>query len=352
VAATPEPGVKHLNLGVALAERGLVPTPVVRWAIRRLCERRLADSHAEDSSDTFLRELRGSPVALVPDQANAQHYEVPPEFFQHVLGRDLKYSSAYWPAGVRSLDAAEAAMLRLTCDRAGLRDGQQILELGCGWGSLSLYMARRYPRSRILAVSNSATQRAFLESRRSPNLTVVTADMNAFDPGRQFDRIVSVEMLEHMRNWPTLLGRMSEWLEDDGRVFVHVFCHARKSYPFDADGADDWMGRHFFSGGMMPAFDLLSRLAAGRLAVEERWWLDGTHYQRTAAAWRTNLESRHAEVRRVFRTHYGRDADLWYQRWRIFFLACEELFGYAGGTEWGVGHYRLARAAVPVEVGG
>jgi cyclopropane-fatty-acyl-phospholipid synthase len=342
--------VSSLDVGVALAERGLVPAPLLRRAIRRLCERRLADVSAADGGDSFVRGLEEAPVALVPDQANAQHYEVPTGFYQQVLGRHLKYSSAYWPAGVNSLDAAETAMLRLTCERAQLRDGQEILELGCGWGSLSLHMARCYQGARILAVSNSETQRTFMESRRPPNLTVVTADMNEFEPDRRFDRIITVEMLEHMRNWPALLGRMSEWLEDNGRMFAHVFCHARAAYPFEADGADNWMGRHFFSGGMMPAFDLLPRLAAGPLALEERWWIDGTHYQRTAAAWRANLESRWAEVHRVLRAHYGSEAERWYQRWRMFFLACEELFGYAGGTEWGIGHYRLARTVVPTEV--
>jgi cyclopropane-fatty-acyl-phospholipid synthase len=333
-------------VGVALAERGLVPEPVLRRAIRRLCEQRLAQVRASGGVGAVLRDLAGSPIALVPEQANAQHYEVASEFFQLVLGRHLKYSSALWPVGVETLDAAEAAMLALTCQRADLHDGQDILELGCGWGSLSLFMARRYPSARILAVSNSATQRAFLEARRPSNLEVVTADMNGFDPGRRFDRIVSVEMFEHMRDWPALLGRIAAWLEEKGRVFIHVFCHAREAYLFETEGADNWMGRHFFSGGIMPSYDLLPRLATGPLAMEEQWWIDGTHYRRTAAAWRENLEARRADVLPVLRAHYGGDAHVWYHRWRMFFLACEELFGYAAGTEWGVGHYRLARAAL------
>jgi cyclopropane-fatty-acyl-phospholipid synthase len=336
-------------LGVALAERGLVPTPLLRRAIRRLCGERLAQLRRAGGLEAFLRELAGSPVAPVPDRANAQHYEVASEFFELVLGRQLKYSSAIWPAGVTTLDAAEDAMLALTCERAQLEDGHEILELGCGWGSLSLYVARRFPRARVLAVSNSATQRAFIEARRAPNLEIVTADMNGFDPGRRFDRIVSVEMFEHMRDWPTLLGRVGGWLADDGRLFIHVFCHAREAYPFETDGADNWMGRNFFTGGIMPAFDLLPRVA-GALTVEDRWWLDGTHYQRTAAAWRENLEARRGAVLGVLRAHYGREAERWYHRWRMFFLACEELFGYAGGTEWGVGHYRLAKAPVLEQV--
>jgi len=340
-----------LSLGLALAERGLVPTALLRWAIRRLCERRLEQVRAAGGLDAFLESLAGAPVATVPELANAQHYELPSEFFELVLGPQLKYSSAHWPAGVEILEAAEETMLALTCGRAGLQDGQDILELGCGWGSLSLYMARRFPRSRIVAVSNSATQRAFIEVRRPPNLEIITADMNGFDPGRRFDRIVSVEMFEHMRDWPTLLGRVADWLDDDGRLFIHVFCHAREAYPFEAEGDDNWMGRHFFSGGIMPSFDLLPRVATGPLALEGQWWTDGTHYRRTAAAWRGNLEARRAEALSVLRAHYGPSAGTWYQRWRIFFLACEELFGYAAGSEWGVGHYRLAKAAVPTGVG-
>jgi len=341
-----------LSTGVALAERGLVPTPLLRSAIRRLCAQRLADLPPDlgpDELDAFVRAMSVAPVAAVPEQANAQHYEVPSELFRLVLGKHLKYSSAIWPVGVTTLDAAEEAMLALTCERAGLEDGQDIFELGCGWGSLSLFMARRYPRSRIVAVSNSASQRAFIEARAPRNLEIRTADMNTFDPGRQFDRIVSVEMFEHMRAWPTLLARAAGWLRGDGRMFMHVFCHRSAAYTYETEGADNWMGRYFFSGGIMPAFGLLDRLD-GPLAVEERWWLDGTHYQRTAAAWRQNLEQRRVAVMPVLRAHYGAEAAQWYHRWRMFFLACEELFGYAGGSEWGVGHYRLAHASVPARV--
>lgn len=332
-----------MSVALGLAERGLVPTPLLRHGIRRLCRQRLAEARAAGGVDAFLTALGGAPVAAVPELANAQHYEVPSRFYELVLGHHRKYSSAIWPAGTDDLDSAEAAMLALTCERAGLADGQDVLELGCGWGSLSLYMAGRYPNSRIVAVSNSATQRAFLDQRRPANLEIRTADMNHFDPGGQFDRIVSVEMFEHMRDWPTLLGRVAGWLRPGGSLFLHVFCHATLAYPFETEGADNWMGRHFFSGGIMPSFDLVPRLAPPGLALEEQWWLDGTHYQRTAAAWREHLETRRGQVMEVLRGHYGHAAETWYHRWRIFFLACEELFGYAGGTEWGVGHYRLVR---------
>ncbi len=331
-----------LGPGIALAERGLVPTPLLRGAMRRLCADRLTEIDATGGLDAFVREMATAPVAPVPHEANAQHYEVPARFFELALGAHLKYSSAYWPAGVTQLDAAEEAMLELTCERAQLEDGQDILELGCGWGSLSRFMARRFPNSRVTAVSNSATQREFITARATPNLQVVTADMNGFDPGRQFDRIVSVEMFEHMRNWPELLTRISRWLRDDGRLFIHVFCHTKHAYPFETEGDDNWMGRYFFTGGIMPAFDLLPRLE-GPMTVEESWLLSGVHYQKTAAAWRENLEARRNEILDLFRAHYGAEARTWYHRWRLFFLACEELFGYRGGAEWGVAHYRLAK---------
>lgn len=339
-----------MSIGIALAERGLVPTPLVRRGIRALCAERLREASAAGGAERFLAQVAGSRIAEVPDLANAQHYEVPSEFFGFVLGRNRKYSSAIWPAGVRTLDDAEDAMLALTCERAGIEDGQDILELGCGWGSLSLHIARRFPGSRIVAVSNSATQRAFISSRGAPNLEVRTADMNVFDPGRTFDRVVSVEMFEHMRDWRRLLERVAGWLRDGGRLFVHVFCHASHAYTFEDQGDDDWMGRHFFSGGIMPSHALLGDVAPADLRLEADWWLDGTHYARTAAAWRTNLEARRGEVMHVLRSHYGADASLWYHRWRIFFLACEELFAYEGGRQWGVGHYRLRRTGAPARV--
>jgi len=334
-----------MGLGIAMAERGLVPERVERWAIRGLCARRLRAASRPGALEEFLARLERSPIAELPHLANTQHYEVPSGFFALVLGAQRKYSCAVWPAGVDSLDAAEDAMLALTCERAGICDGQEILELGCGWGSLSLYMARRYPAARITAVSNSATQRAFIESRGMGNLRVVTADMNDFDAGRDFDRIVSVEMFEHMRDWNRLLRRLAGWLRVDGRLFIHVFCHTTHPYTFDGEGDANWMGRHFFSGGIMPSHGLLRRVAPSSLEVVADWWLDGTHYQRTAAAWSRNLAARRADVSQVLAAHYGRDAALWYHRWRLFFLACEELFGSDGGREWGVGHHLLRRSA-------
>jgi cyclopropane-fatty-acyl-phospholipid synthase len=326
---------------VELAERGLVPLLGLRLGVRRLLSDRLREAESGMTTAEFAQTLGESRVALETEKANEQHYEVPPEFFELVLGPHLKYSSALWPEGTRDLGEAESRMLDVTCERAALKDGQDILELGCGWGSLTLHMARAYPNSRITAVSNSAPQRHYIESRAPSNVQVVTADMTAFDPDAQFDRVVSVEMFEHMRNYAELLRRIRGWLRPDGRLFVHVFCHQRFAYPFETQGADNWMGRYFFTGGIMPSRDLLP-LFNRDMELEEQWTVDGRHYSETARAWRENLELRRSEVMRVFVDIYGADAGRWYHRWRLFFLACEELFGYRDGTEWMVGHYRFA----------
>ena len=329
------------DFGIELAERGLVPLPGLRMGVRSLVRQRLRDATTGPDTSTFASMLADSPLALTPDKANEQHYEVPPEFFQLALGTRLKYSSAYWPPGVSTLDAAEKAMLELTCERAQLEDGHDILELGCGWGSLTLHMAEAFPNSRITAVSNSASQRHFIEARAPANVSVITADMNDLSLGQTFDRIVSVEMFEHMRNYRELLSRIRGWLRADGRLFVHVFCHKKFAYPYESEGSDNWMGRYFFTGGIMPSFNIFSHFEDD-LAVEVDWTVDGTHYGRTARAWRENIERRENEVVAVLRGAYGDEAKRWFQRWRLFFLACEELFNFRDGSEWIVGHFRLA----------
>ncbi len=330
---------------VRLAEAGWVPDVALRAGIRSLIRRRRDELRGADDAP-FLEEMRGSPLALHTDAANSQHYEVPPAFFEQVLGPRLKYSCGLFPSPDTSLERAEERMLELTCERAGIRDGMSILDLGCGWGSLSHWIAERYPACRVLAVSNSGPQREFivrrLDERGLGGVEVVTADVSDFDPGRRFDRVISVEMFEHVRNWERLLHRVATWLAPDGRAFLHVFCHARRTYPFETRARDDWMGRHFFTGGLMPSEDLLSRLEIP-LEVEQRWRVDGRHYQRTSDAWLRNLDARAAALRSTLVQTYGPGrADTWLRRWRIFFMAVSELFGFEDRAEWGVVHTRLA----------
>lgn len=309
-------------------------------AADRLAERPLWDG------DALAARLAAGPIALRTDAANEQHYEVPAEFFRLVLGPRLKYSACLWEPGTESLAAAEEAMLRLTCARAGIVDGMRVLDLGCGWGSLTLWVAEHFPACRIVAVSNSAGQRQFIEQRCAErgfaNVSVVTADINDFRPDESFDRVVSVEMFEHVRNHALLLERIAGWLAPGGRLFAHIFTHRDFAYTYEAESEDDWMARWFFTGGMMPSRDWLGRFAA-HLAIERDWHLPGTHYERTLNAWLETLDARQDRVRSLFAATWGADAaDLWYRRWRLFFLGSAETFGYADGNEWGVSHYLLA----------
>jgi cyclopropane-fatty-acyl-phospholipid synthase len=338
---------------LVLAERGLLPDALVRLGIRRLCAQRLREEHAHDSAAAWLRfrayldTLRESPVAIHTEAANAQHYELPPRFFELCLGKRLKYSSCYFPRGNETLEQAEEAMLALYAERAQLADGQDVLELGCGWGSLTLWMAQHFPQSRITAVSNSRLQREYIERRCREsgfeNVRVITQDVNRLQLERaHFDRVVSIEMFEHMRNYDTLLGRIASWLKPGGKLFVHIFCHRELMYPFETHGADNWMGRYFFTGGLMPSADTLLWFQRD-LALEQQWRLSGTHYQKTANAWLANQDANRARVLDVLGVAYGAQASIWNQRWRMFWMACAELFGYRGGNEWLVGHYLFAK---------
>ncbi len=347
-------GVARAFSLIDLAERGWLPDALLRLGMRRLCAQRLREETGSDLESAWVRfqsllqQLRTSPIAIETDAANAQHYELPPRFFELCLGRRLKYSSCYWDESTPDLDAAEERMLALYCERAQLADDQDILELGCGWGSLSLWMAERFPRARITAVSNSRPQREFIEEqcakRGLGNLRVLTQDANRLelDPG-QFDRVVSIEMFEHMRNYEVLLARIASWLHPGGRLFVHIFCHRELMYPFETEGDDNWMGRYFFTGGLMPAADALLHFQRD-LALEEQWRLSGTHYEKTANAWLANQDAHRDEALAVLTRTYGeREARRWNQRWRMFWMACAELFGYDHGREWIVGHYRFAK---------
>lgn len=338
---------------ITLAEKRLVPDTLIRAGIRQLLRKRLIEEHIDDPDQRslrygeLLRELKSSPIAIEAEAANEQHYEVPATFFQYVLGENLKYSACYWADDTEHLGQAEQSMLDLYLENAQIEDGQEILELGCGWGSLTLWMAERYPRCKITAVSNSVSQKAHIDqqalSRGLRNVSVITCDVNELFIDSSFDRVVSVEMFEHVRNYEELFCRISNWLKPGGQLFVHVFCHRVLAYPFEAQGEDNWMGRYFFTGGLMPARDTLVHFR-GNLSLEKQWDYSGEHYRRTAEAWLSNLDQYRDPILELFDRVYGQGkGQLWVQRWRMFFMACAELFGFDEGRQWMVAHYRFTR---------
>ena len=334
---------------ITAAERLPLPDHALRFGISRLVgrTRRLLAEGTGPADRDFARSMSEWPIAVHTDDANAQHYELPAAFFSLVLGPHRKYSSCLYASPATTLAEAEIAALEETCLHANLADGQDILELGCGWGSLSLFMAERFPSGRIVSVSNSSSQRTYIEAevkrRGLRNLTVITADMNTFSPDGTFDRIVSVEMFEHMSNWHCLLQRARSWIRDDGRLFLHVFSHRKTAYRFDHADKADWIAQYFFTGGVMPSHGLV-RAFDDSFTVERDWRWNGKHYERTAQDWLDNFDRNRDAVRAIFEATYGKDASVWTRRWRMFFLATAGLFGHADGEEWGVSHFRLSPA--------
>ena len=339
---------------IDFAERGLMPDFLIRAGIRNLCRKRLQQCKTDDCEanaqlvEEYIRSVDQAPLAVLTEKANEQHYEVPAAFYHKVLGQNLKYSSCYFEDFVSDLTTAENKALELTCEHAELEDGQQILELGCGWGSLSLWMAKNFPKSKITSVSNSNSQREYImgqaKERNLKNLKVITADVNSFESDQTYDRVVSVEMFEHVRNHRGLFQRIHSWLNPDGKLFTHVFCHRSTSYPFEVEGEDDWMSKHFFSGGTMPADELFLRIS-GSLELETRWRWSGIHYAKTSECWLENLDRNQSEVLELFKNEMSPEqAKRTFHRWRIFFLACAETFGFANGQEWWVSHYLFRKS--------
>lgn len=337
------------QIGTSLIDKGLLPDGIVSWGIRRICAERIREEEAASRAgfESYIQaraaELSGSKIAILTDKANEQHYEVPTDFYLKCLGPRLKYSSCYYPAGNETLAEAEEAMLKLYEQRAEIQDGMNILELGCGWGSLTLWLAERFPNSTVTGVSNSNGQRLFIENRAKQkglgNVRIITHDINTLDLNEQFDRVVSVEMFEHMRNYAGLFQKISTWMKPQAKMFVHIFCHKQYCYPYETEGATNWMGRYFFSGGYMPSIDLFYKFNE-HLKVSNRWLVDGTHYEKTSRHWLENLDKNKVAALPVLAKAYGeKDAAMWFERWRVFFLSCAELFGYKKGQEWMVAHY-------------
>lgn len=337
-------------------ENGKIPDTAIRFGIRKLCKQRLSEletpslAEKQNKAEAYKQGLINSTLAVHTKDANDQHYELPPEFFLHVLGKNLKYSSCFYDQSTKSLSDAEDLALKISCERAQLKDGMRILELGCGWGSLTLHMAKTFPNSKIVAISNSAPQKAFIDSqakeRGLKNVLVLTRDISQLESlaleFESFDRVMSIEMFEHFKNYQTLLSKISDVLAKDGKLFVHIFTHKEYSYPFEVEGEDNWMGKYFFTGGQMPAHNLLYSFQRD-LYLETSWAWDGVHYQKTSEDWLQNMDQNAETIMQIFKKTYGEESTQWFNRWRVFFMSCAELFGYDKGQEWGVSHYLFSK---------
>lgn len=330
-------------------EQGYIPDSIIRKGIQRLLKTRLKDIAAADGETSnqvktqFIKTMSQAPIALSPDKANEQHYEVPAEFYERVLGKHNKYSCCYWDENTTNLDQAEQKALQLSGQHAQLENGQSILELGCGWGSLTLWMANQYPDSQITAVSNSHSQKKHIEQLAAiqgiNNISVITCDMNEFETTAKFDRVVSIEMFEHMRNWSLLFNKVADWLNDNGKFFMHVFSHHSTPYLFEVNDSSDWMSEYFFTGGLMPCDDLALHFQ-NDLSINNSWAWNGDHYAKTANAWLQNMDQHKQQLMPLISKTYGADqTQIWWMRWRIFFMACTELFAYEQGQQWHVMHY-------------
>jgi cyclopropane-fatty-acyl-phospholipid synthase len=337
-------------------EKGHIPDAAIRFGIRKLCKQRLDELHTSSleekqiKAEAYRQSLINSPLAIHTKNANEQHYELPSEFFFHVLGKNLKYSSCYYSSQTQSLSQAEDLALGIYCERVELKDGMRILELGCGWGSLTLFMAARYPQAKIVAISNSSSQKAFIDQeakkRGLTNILILTRDISQLESlaleFETFDRVVSVEMMEHFKNYEVLLKKIADVLSPGGKLFIHIFTHKDYSYPFETEGEDNWMGKYFFTGGQMPSHQLMYSFQRD-LYLEKSWQWDGTHYQRTSEDWLQNMDKKSQEIMPILQKTYGKEATQWFNRWRVFFMSCAELFGYEKGTQWGVSHYRFVK---------
>ncbi|HSD64739.1 MAG TPA: cyclopropane-fatty-acyl-phospholipid synthase family protein [Ignavibacteriaceae bacterium] len=337
----------------SLLTKNLLPDPLIRFGIRKLLKERLKEEKkqsAEAQQDHLMKlisMLKESPIAVNTANANEQHYEVPTSFYRKVLGKNLKYSCGFWEEGDNNLDESERKMLELTCRRAGIKDGDEILELGCGWGSLTLFMAEKFHGCRITAVSNSRTQKEYIDSESSrrglKNVTVITADMNTFVIDKKYDRIVSVEMFEHMRNYAALFNNIHGLLKPGGELFIHIFTHREYSYLFEVKNETDWMAKYFFTGGIMPGNNLLFYFS-GNFEVKNHWIINGRHYEKTSNAWLKNMDRNKDSILKLFsETYGGKNKIKWWVYWRVFFMSCAELWGYKNGEEWMVSHYLFKR---------
>ncbi len=336
-----------------LINRNIIPDYLIRFQIRRLIKQRIKEETQPNKEAQHKRlmdlvlELKRSPIAINTSDANEQHYELPTEFFRFVLGPYLKYSCGLWSNTTSGIEASEEDMLYLSCERAELKDGMDILELGCGWGSLSLYMAQKFPNSNIIAVSNSSSQKKWIDSRtdelKISNLTIITSDMNDFSTDKTFDRVISIEMFEHMRNYNLLLEKISGFLRNEGKLFVHIFSHKEFAYKFEVRDDSDWMSKYFFTGGIMPS-DNLFFYFNDNMKIVNHWKLNGTNYEKTANSWLTKMDENKTNIMPIMEDTYGKkDAVKWFVFWRIFFMACAELWGYNNGNDWLVSHYLFSK---------